>query len=544
MAKDIIYILVGICILLCGMKLMSNGLKKCIGHGIRRFFKKTQDNPVVSMGIGTVVTAGIQSSDATNAMVIGFINAGAMTIYQGLCIMLGAYIGTTMTGILASFSSLSISTYFLLFSVIGTIMMFFKQEKVKNIGEILCGLGFLFFGLALMKDSFKNPEITQGVQSLFSSIKFGPLLFLIGVVLAALLQSSSALTSIVIAMVGSGALGLSSGLYIVLGATLGTVTNTLLAAIGGTVDGKRAAMIAFVLRAITSVIMMLILVFAETPIAKFFHVFAINNTDELPIAMFTVIYNLIFMPLLLTVLKPSIKISQKVIKDKKVNGLKKCVHFIDDNLLNQPDIAAMQVKKEIVNMYDLAFLNYMYSMNLLLKDDHSKLNEMVEIEDQVDYLNSRITDFLIKLSNKSSMKQEKKIGAYFHVINDVERIGDHAMNFYNLKKELEGKDLKFSPDATVELNAFHDVLVQMFNLTKQIFVDKDATLLPKLHALESETDQMKIDVSTKHYNRIKENKCQNEMTPYFSSLVAELERIADHLTNVAYSISNPTGDDE
>lgn len=544
MTKDIIYILVGVCILLCGMKLMSQGLKKSIGGGIRRFFKKTQNNPLISMGIGTTVTAGIQSSDATNAMVIGFINAGAMSIYQGLCIMLGAYIGTTVTGVLASFSSLSISVYFLLFSVIGTIMMFFKKDKVKNIGEILCGLGFLFFGIALMKDSFKNPEITAGLQNVFSYIKFGPLLFLLGVLITAILQSSSAMTSIVIAMVGSSALGLSSGLYIVLGATLGTVTNTLLASIGGNADAKRAAWIAFFLRLITSVIMMIILVIFESQLASFFHIFAINGSDELPIAMFTVLYNIVFMPLLLPFIKPSIKLFTKIIKDKKVDALSKSIHFIDDRLLNSPNVAAMQVKKEIIGMYDLAFENYISSMDMLLKNEVKEANKIAKKEEQIDFLNSKITDFLINLSNKVSSKEEKKIGSYFHVINDIERIGDHAYNFSDLKIELDSKDLAFSNTALNDVDKINKQINEMFILTKTIFENNDTSSLNALHELGNKIQNLKKEVSTQHFNRIKENECHNELTPYYSSLLAELGRISDHLINIAYSIDNPLGNDE
>jgi len=544
MTKDIIYILLGVCILLCGMKLMSAGLKKCIGRGVRRFFKKTQENPAASMGIGALVTAGIQSSDATNAMVVGFINAGAMSIYQGLCIMLGAYIGTTVTGVLAAFSSLSISLYFLLFSVIGTIMMFFKKEKVKNVGEILCGLGFLFFGIALMKDSFKNPDIISGLQNVFSYVHYGPLLFLIGILLTALIQSSSAMTSIVIALVGSSALGLSSGLYIVLGATLGTVTNTLLISIGGNVEGKRAAGIAFFLRTISSLVMLLILVLLESQLSTFFHFFAINGSDELPIAMFAVIYNLIFMPLLLPLIKPSIKLFTKLIKDKKQDSLKKCIHYIDDRLLNSPEIASMQVKKEIINMYDIAFENYVLSIAFLVDNETDKGSQIAQKEDEVDYLNGRITDFLIKLSNKVSLSQEKKVGSYFHVINDIERIGDHAYNFFELKEELDSKDLNFSSNAVNELHVINDELTKMFNLTKEIFINKDISKLEELHQYELKIQELKKDTSTKHFNRIKENKCNHELTPYYSSLLAELGRIADHLTNIAYSIDNPLGNDE
>jgi len=540
--KSIIYLLVGVSVLLIGMKLMSSGLKKCIGKGIRNFFKKTQNNPLVSMGIGTVVTAGIQSSDATNGMVIGFINAGAMTIYQGLCIMLGAYIGTTVTGILASFSSLPISMYFLLFAFIGTVMMFFNKEIVKNIGEILCGLGLLFFGLAVMKSSFDNETIKSFCQNLFSSINFGPLLFLFGVLFAALVQSSSAVTSIVIAMVGSGALGLGGGLYIVLGATLGTVTNTLLTSLGGDIKGKRTAVDIFFLRMITSVIALVFLCIFEKQFASFFHVFAINGSDELPIAMFTVFYNIIFMPLLLPFLKPSIKVVTKLIKDKGAESLSKCVHYIDDKILVNPDIATMQVKKEIINMYDLAYKNYINSMNFILNEGEQDANEVNKLEDSVDYLNKRITDYLILLSNKVGPSEEKQIGGYFHVVNDIERIGDHAYNFFELHNELDSNDIALSEVAIGELKEFNKVITEMFEISKDIFENNDSSKLDKLNELEDITDNMKKTFYTNHYQRVKDNKCTEDLSPYFSSLLTELERVGDHLTNIAYSVVNPVGD--
>ncbi len=521
---------------------MSSGLKKSIGHGIRRFFKKTHDKPFVSLGIGAVVTAGIQSSDATNAMVIGFINVGAMTLYQGLCVMLGAYIGTTVTGVLASFSSLSISIYFLLFAFVGVIMMFFKNEKVKNIGEILTGLGFLFFGLAVMKDAFKNADITSFCQTMFSTINFGPLLFIIGVLITAIIQSSSAVTSIVIAMVGSTALGLSSGLYLALGATLGTVATTLLTSLGGNTQGKRAAVTAFFLRSITSIIMLIILAIFETPITDGLHFFAINGSDELPIALFTVFYNVIFMPLLIPFLNPSIKLFTKVIRDKSNDELAKTVHYIDNKLLNSPNIASMQVKKEIINMFDLAYQNYTNSINLIKNKDTKVMSKMPDIESQIDYLNKRITDFLINLSSKVQPSSEKKIGAYFHVINDIERIGDHAINFLNMYKDMDSKDLYYSADAIEDINKIDDVLNKMFVLTKEIFANKDTNELAELLDLESQTDKLTKQMATDHYERMKAKKCNNDLTPFYSSLVTEFERIGDHLTNISYSILNPLGD--
>ena len=544
LATAIVYLLVGVAVLLIGMRMMSTGLRKCIGHSIRRFFKKTENSPIVSFGIGTVVTAGIQSSDATNAMVIGFINAGAMTLFQGLCIMLGAYLGTTVTGILASFSSLPISLYFLLFTFIGVVMMFFKKELIKNIGDILAGLGLLFFGLAVMKAGFQYQQISDGIKWLFGAINYGPVLYIFGIILAALMQSSSAVTSIVIAMVGAASISLGQGLFLVLGAMVGTVTNTLLASIGGSVEGKRAAWIAMAIRLGTTLFFLIFLSIFNNQIAQGMSVFSINGSGELPIAMFTVFFNVLFMPLCIPLLKPLIKLFTRIIKDKEADKLQSCVHFIDNNLLNTPSIATMQVKKEIMNMYELAYRNYVNGINKVLINEEDKDSELVELENQIDYLNKRITDFLIELSSRVTRYEEKKVGAYFHVINDIERIGDHAYNFYEMYNDMKSKDLSFSDQAKEEIKIFNDEILKMFDLSMNIFSTKDKSELQELHLIENKTDELKTRFSTNHYNRIKAKQCINELSPYYSSLMTELERVADHLNNIGYSIVNPVGDEE
>lgn len=540
--EAIMYLLVGVSVLLVGMRLMGGGLKKIAGKGLKNFFRKTQNNPIVGMGMGLTITAVIQSSDATAALVIGFINAGVMTLFQGLSIILGAYIGTTVTGLLASFSSLSLSVYLLSFAFIGVAMTFVSKPIVKNIGEILCGFGLLFFGLAVMKTAFAHEDIHAFCVSLFTNVNIPILLYIIGVALAALAQSSSAVTGIVIAMVGGGALGLNSAMYIALGATLGTVTNTLLSSLHGNVEGKRAAIICVIMRAMSSLIALLIIAIFESPITSFFHMMAIGGTDEFPLAMFTVIYNAIFMPLMVPLLKPLIRLSERIIKDKKPKNIVDCVHFIDDKLLNTPEIALMQVRKEIVNMLELSYENYTYAIAKisLYSDEHTK--QIIRLEEQVDYLNERITDFLIKLANHVSREDAKKVGTYFHVINDIERIGDHAFNFHEAAEEMNNEELYFSPEARKEIEVMDKTLRIMFDTAKKAFVRKDKRYLSILSEKEEETIKLKEDFYSNHYERVIKEQCSNKMTPYMSSLIVELERIANHLTNIGYSIVNPLGD--
>ncbi|MCR5347994.1 MAG: Na/Pi cotransporter family protein [Bacilli bacterium] len=541
--KSIMYLFVGIAVLLCGMKFMSGGLKKITGRGLRNFFRKTQNNAFLGLAMGTVISL-VTSSDATSALVIGFINAGAMTIFQGISIMLGGYIGTTITGILASFSSLPISIYLLSLAFIGTMMMFFTNEKIKNIGEILCGLGLLFFGLAVMKDAFGNADIKAFCTSMFASINFPILLFFIGLVVTALAQSSSAVTGIIIAMVGGGAIPLSSALYIALGATLGTVATTLLSSITGNVEGKRTAVTAFILRLISSAVAVALVWIFEQYIVTGLQAMAIGGSDEFPLAMFILIYNLIFMPMLIPLIKPVSNLVARIVKDKKKDEYADAVEFIDDGLLKSPDIALMQARKEIVHMYDLSFENYKRGLERVVGGLTEGHKEVAKTEGQIDYLNERITDFLIKLAPLVQTDSERKVGTYFHVINDIERIGDHGFNFSESADAMLSEELSFSDAAKTELAQMDKKIQEMFVMARECFAEKQYRNLKKLREYEETIHQLKQDFYSNHYERVLKEECSQQMTPYISTLIVELERVADHLTNIGYSIVNPTGDSE
>ena len=545
MELAIITLLVGAAVFIVGMNMMSSGLKKSTGPGLRRLLKKIRNNRFAGLGIGAAVTALIQSSAATSIMAIGFINAGAMTIFQGVCIILGAYIGTTVTGLLASLSSFSISNYFILLAVIGVILMFIKKEKVKNIGEILAGLGLLFFGLHTMSSAITNtPELTDAIKAFFGAIDFPLLLVLIGAIVTALLQSSSATSGIAIAMVSTGALGFNNAVYLVLGATVGTVITTLIATIGGNVNAKRTGIICLVIRITTALIALAI----YWPLAANFDletaIPGVFGSASLAVALLLIAYNIVFMLAVLPFVQIFEKLSIKLIKDKDEEKMKKALKYIDRRLLDTPTIAMMQVKREIINMMELAHENLKRGFERLLEQDASHDKELIETEDKIDYINNQITDYLIELTHTASLKDEKMIGSFFHVVNDVERIGDHAYNFYESSLKMVANDLKFSDVAKEEFRKMFAVVDEMFELSFTIFHDQTGTYLKKLHDLENETDNLKNELSSAHYERIQKHLCKMENSPFYTTLVSELERVADHLVNVGYSIDSPVGDDE
>ena len=545
---SIITLLVGIAVFIVGMNLMSSGLKKSTGKGVKRLFKKTQNNPMAGLGIGVATTALVQSSSTTSIMVIGFIATGIMTIYQGVSIILGAYIGTTITGLIASLSSFPISKYFVLLAVLGVIMMFIKKDKIKNIGEIVTGLGLLFFGLSTMSRSVsasEAPEMYEVVTNIFNATNFPLLLLLFGTIFTALVQSSSATAGIAIVMVGSGAINLESGFYLMLGAGIGSVVPTLIASIGGNANVKRTAAICLFVRMVTCVL-------ATCIIWPFKHgdgnyvsdlFFNIFNNNELALAMFVVTYNVIFMLAFVPFIKPLERLFTKLIKDKDAEKKKHALKYIDDNLLSSPSLAIMQAKREIENMALLAKENLDIGFNMMMTLDLSRAQELTDREDSIDYINNALTQYFIKLSPKVDIDEERVVGGYFHVINDIERIGDHAANFKDMAIKMSENDLAFSQTAHEEFHKMYSLILEMYDMAMLIFNNNKAFDVKRIHDIEAETDILEEQLNSAHYNRLKSNECHVELSPFYTSLVSELERIGDHLTNIGYSFVNPTGDD-
>ena len=540
---DLILILVGAAVFIIGMNMMSSGLKKATGRGLRRLLKRIRNNRFAGLGIGTAATALVQSSAATSIMAIGFINAGAMTIFQGVCIILGAYIGTTVTGLLASLSTFSFSSYFIILAVIGVILMFFKKERIKSIGEILAGLGLLFFGLSTMSKTINsNTDIIQGVQAFFGAKwMVPPLLMLVGALVTALFQSSSATSGIAIAMVSGGALGFNNAIYIVLGGTIGTVITTLIATIGSNVNAKRTAIICLIIRIFTGLVAIAIYWPLQNILGN--ALLTAFGSEALAVAMFLVIYNVVFMLAILPFVEVFEKLSIKLIKDKDEEKMKEALKYIDKHLLNTPSVAMMQVKKEIINMMQLSYNNVKLGFKRIIEQDAANDKIIIETEDKIDYINNKLTDFMIELTHTVSMDEEKILGSYFHVVNDVERIGDHAYNFYESSLKMVDNDLAFSDTAKKEFQEMFDVIEKMFELSFMIFDNGTRVNLKKLHDLETKTDELKNKLSSAHYERIQKHTCKMENSPFYTSLVSQLERVADHLVNVGYSIVNPTGDD-
>ncbi|MCQ2799124.1 MAG: Na/Pi cotransporter family protein [Bacilli bacterium] len=551
----IIELLVGLSVFMVGMDMMSSGMKKAAGKGLKNLFRKIQDSRMAGFGIGAVVTAIIQSSSATSVMAIGFINAGIMTIFQGVCIMMGAYVGTSVTGLIVSLSTLGgggssfkLAAVLIGFAFIGLVMTFMKSPKVKNIGTLVCGLGILFFGLETMSGVFTSGTfLYDWFKNLFATINFPILLVLIGALFTAIVQSSSATSGIVIMLVASGALDIVSGFYLVLGATIGAVVITIIASMGGSTNSKRMAIACFIMRIITAIIGTAVVWIVDAATGGawlgpwFTNAFA--GETGLAVAIFNIGFNVIVMLAALPFAAPIAKMGEMLIKDKDSLKKAKSVQFIDDKMLEEPTIAKMQAKKEIMGMMNLAFENLKRGYDRVITQETTNDKTLVDTEEKIDNINEQLTPYLIKLSAKLEGDDSKRVGSWFHVINDVERIGDHANNFYEMSLNMVEAELAFSDTAKGEFKQMFDIIEEMCSIVPEIFDNKDQTQLHRLHELENMTDDLNRKLSDAHYERIKNQQCKVEASPFYTSFLSNLERVADHLVNVGYSIVDPTGHD-
>ena len=343
-------------------------------------------------------------------------------------------------------------------------------------------------------------------------------------------------------MVAANPSFLSSGFYLVLGATVGALMPTILACLKANNLAKRVTYSTLICRSLFALLITIFLWVISNPLMNFLSIFPQENVGII-LAVFTIIYNFVYILVFIPLTEPINKLSIKLFKDKDKEKMKQSLHFINDNLLNTPSVAIIQVKKEIENMYNLAKENFFLGMEVIYSQDFSNAKEMEDREEKIDFINNFISDYLIKLSSKAELYDEAKIGAYYHVINDIERIGDHAINFLETSRRMQNEDLLFSENAKNELKGFVSLLREMFDLSDQIFMDHDRKYLGKLHDLEAITDERKVELFNAHFERIKNNKCKHELSAFYSTLLSELERVADHLTNIGYSIVNPTGDD-
>ena len=529
-----ISLLGGIGVFIAAMNEMSSSLQKVAGARMRHLLGNITSNRFAGVGIGALVTIIIQSSSATTVMTISFVNADTMNLNQAAAVIMGANIGTTITGILASLQSLNLSIYLSFLTFIGVVLLFFKKEKIKNIGGIICGLGLIFIGLTVMSNSCEDESIKIMLRKGLEKINFPLLLLLLGIIFTALMQSSSAMTGLIIIMVQSKTMEMSHALFIVLGANIGTCVTALISTIGTSVNARRTGIIHLLFNVFGTVLFTIVVWCIKDYIVKFLEL--ITSRPAMQIAWFHVFFNVITTILLLPLIRLLVYLSCKIIKGEKKDLYDKknikAFKYINTRFLSLPEIAVAQTKKEIKYMASLSKLNLDKSIEELLKQNNEFIEEINEREDLIKYLKIEITKFLIRLAPELTKQNSEDISYFFHLLNDISRIGEHAKKIAINSIQMKEKGIKFDNDEIKEINEIKEIIDKIFNLAIKIFennMNKDFTnfgeLLEKEKNLEKEADQ-------NHFERLQNKTLNMELGSYYISTFSHFESICSHLENI------------
>lgn len=538
---SIFMLLAGLGVLMTGMKMLSEGLERSAGTSMRKLFGKISNNRFASIGVGAVATVVVNSSAATTVMVIGFVNAGLMSLLQATAIIMGANIGTTLTGVIIALSGFSLSTYMAVLAFAGVVLsMASKNDKVKKIGSAITGLGLMFVGLSFMSDAFKSQIIASALESVFLKVDFPLVLILIGIVCTALFQSSAAMTAIVVTMSGAGIIPLSSALFVILGTNIGTCVTAILASFGASTNAKRTAMIHLLFNAIGTVFFtVLIWIFRSQAV---WILERLSDNPQMRVALFHVIFNVFTTAMLVPFMKPLTRLATLLVREKEGDDSALKMYYIDDRILQTPVIAVAQVTKEVAHMGVMAQKNLDRGFNAIAERSLAEREKIMQQEEKIDFVNKGVARYLIKTSSLNlSRSDEKIVGALHHVISDIERIGDHAENFLEEAEEMNENGVTFSDDAMDELKNMYAKVRFMFERSLHVFENRDENGLAEISALESEVDMLKRVLGNNHIMRLNSGNCSVECGTHFYAIISALERVADHLTNIAFSIKSPSG---
>lgn len=520
----------GLGLFIYGMKLMGDGLENAAGEGLKKILEKVTSNPIKAVFVGAIVTAVIQSSSATTVMVVGFVNAGLMNLVQAAGIIMGANIGTTITAQLVSFKLDEIAPLFVFIGA--AIVMFAKGKKRKEIGHIVLGFGILFTGMGIMSGAMKPLAELPQFENLIMSIGDNWLIgVFVGAIITAILQSSSATTGILVALATSGAIDIDIALPIIFGCNIGTCITAILASIGANKTAHKAAALHLIFNIVGTIIFLPFLGILQDVVV------ALSNSDvKREIANAHTIFNLVNTILLLPFAKYIIKFINKIIPgDDEVE--KVGPKYIDERLLETPVIAAGQVMKETIRMANKAKKNLELSMNAFVNNDPSLVNKVYENEKIINVLEESITNYLVKLSKKEISDTEAGvIASSFHVINDIERIGDHDENIADLAAQRNEQNISYSSEAIEDLYEIYNYTMTALEVAIESYANRDVEKARSIRPIEARIDSSEKRFREKHIKRLYENRCNAYAGAIFLDLISNFERIGDHATNIADSV--------
>ena len=545
----IFYMIAALGAFLIGFKLLSENLQRVANKGLRRLFDRTSKNKLAGVGIGVGATILMQSSGATTVMVIGFVNAGILSLAQATAIIMGANIGTTVTTILLALGMANVGDYFMILAFVGIfIAMVCKNGKVKSWGLTAAGFGLVFFGLTIISGCStalnQNPALQNILRLEIQPAFLEPLFLLfIGALITAIMQSSTAVNAILLSMLTAG-IQIGNGgnaiLYIVLGTNIGTCVTALISSMGATTNAKRAALIHFLFNFCGS-ILFLIMLSIWTDFMDSFWVPLIDFGDpqmsaRMQLAIFHLAFNSICTAIFLPLTNVIVKTTEFIIRDKKQ---KEVLHisYMDERILSTPAIAIAQLQKETISMGNKCMDALDKSFNAFIARDTSLAEDINAENEDITLMSKQITDYLIKVSGETiSVHDDQKISIMYHAIADMLRISEISDNFVKYTRSYEEKGLKFSDSVFGDLIAMHGKLTDMYKLAISIFETFDKTHFDELEIMENSVDAMRRSLIDGHIRRLNEGSCTPESSSVFINLVSNLERVGDHITFIAHTV--------
>ena len=527
----------GLGLFLFGMRIMSESIEAFAGAKLRSILEKLTTNRFMGIFVGLFFTAIIQSSSACTVMVVSFVNSGLMNLYQAAGVIFGSNIGTTVTALLVSFKLEKVAPIILLLGVVT--VMFGKRQKVKKVAEIVVGFGVLFMGLSSMSAAMGSMKDSPELLNIFQSLQSPFLGVILGIVLTAIIQSSSVTVSIMVLMANQGLMGLEMCMYITLGCNIGACTSAVLASLIGTKDAKRAAAIHVLFNVFGTIFMYILFAFDVDLFVRIMSSMAGNDAGR--VVAFSHLFIKIIQVIIMTpFIGPLVKLTKLIIpgEEEKVGYRENFqLKYIGNKVVFNPATAVVDVINEMDRMAQLAGENLNRAMNALITLDEEDIEEVYKVEENINFLNHSITDYLVKI-NQSTLPIEdlKSIGALFHVVNDIERIGDHAENVADCAVRRKESGVAISKEAQKELADMIDKVNLIFRYSVEMFTTGDDKHIQDIVHLEDYIDTLERQLQQNHIDRLTRGECTPQAGMIFSDVVSGLERVSDHLTNIAYSM--------
>jgi len=534
---EIFVVIGGLGLLLFGMKMMSSGLEIVAGDRLQIFLRRAAGNRFTAIIVGILATIAINSSTAVTIITVGFVNSGLMDLTQAIGVIMGANIGTTFSAQLIAFR---ISTIAPLFIFVGIVMhLFFKKRSVKNVGYVILGFGILFFSITVMGDPLREFSRQPAFQQMLVTFENPLFALLAGFVFTAIIQSSSATMGILVTMHLSGVPMLfKTSAFIILGTNIGTTVTTLFASIPASRDSKRAAWFQVIYNIFGSVIVGVLIILVPGILIWFQTVW----TDPArQVAMFHTLYNVVillmfvpFVPLMKTITEKIIPVKQEEIAH---TVYERKLLYLNTQKMRKPSLAVIDAHREIVRMGKIASENLEMAIEAFFERDEDKVNEVLEREKTVNYLNHNIAAELVEINNRAlSTSDAEKLGEMFRVLTDIERISDHAENIAEYTIAAKDGHLDFSGPADKEIRMLCDYTIEIVQKALSTFTHRNESNLKEIEALEEKVDELSLTFAANHISRLKIESCQPKSGVIFTDMITDLERSADHAKNIAFSI--------